>query len=324
MSKYFFAALGCVYSAALLAAQVSDETLVDVDGSQVYLEVAGVDDAAPLVLYLHGGPGNVPFGIVGFREGVGSRLEEEFLVAYLHQRGAGKSPAVPNAQQTIENHVNDVDKVVEFLATKYAKNEVHLVGHSWGGILTGLFAEKHGDRIGKLVFIGTGLNVRSMLRGSLGATLEWANENDQSAAIADLQAIDPSFDTLQHFGILSRWANQARGGVVGSIDVPAFNEANRIDITYPNWTAPQASIASSLLPQMLTVNLDSAIRTFKFPALFIAAENDTIAPVRAMRRDFDNYAGEKKLVVVEDSHHLPFMDQPQRVAAEIISFIHMP
>jgi pimeloyl-ACP methyl ester carboxylesterase len=151
--KHVLVLWGLFYSGWLLAEQVDDQTFVDVGGTEVYVEVAGANEDAPLVLYLHGGPGNAALGIVGFQADVGRRLEQEFLVAYLHQRGAGKSPAVPDSEQTIANHVNDVDKVVEFLTDEYARAKVHLLGHSWGGMLAALYTEAHRDKVDKLVLV---------------------------------------------------------------------------------------------------------------------------------------------------------------------------
>jgi pimeloyl-ACP methyl ester carboxylesterase len=88
------------------------------------------------VLFLHGGPGSVAH-LIRFQSTVGKRLERDFLVAYLHQRGVGKSPPVPVFEQTIANNVKDVDRVIDYLKRTYNQKQVSLVGHSWGGMLAG-------------------------------------------------------------------------------------------------------------------------------------------------------------------------------------------
>ena len=80
--------------------------------TQLYLELRGRADRSPILLYLHGGPGN-PFG-VAFRSCVGSALESRFLVCYLHQRGVLNSPAVPDAGLTVAHHVSDVHNVIRY------------------------------------------------------------------------------------------------------------------------------------------------------------------------------------------------------------------
>ena len=55
--------------------------------------------------------------------------------------------------------------------------------------------------------------MEAVLRDSLAATLEWARSADVPQALADLSAVDSSFPARRDFGLLSRWANQANGGV---------------------------------------------------------------------------------------------------------------
>src|SRR5687768_11631522 len=56
--------------------------------ASLYLEVRGEDRDAPLLLWLHGGPGGAERPL--FRLFAGG-LEAPFVVAYLDQRGAGRS-----------------------------------------------------------------------------------------------------------------------------------------------------------------------------------------------------------------------------------------
>lgn len=319
MHRYIPILLGLLYSCSSLA-QIDDQFLVDVDGTQVHVDVAGRSNA-PLILYLHGGPANVVFGLVGFRAKVGRELEKNFLIAYLHQRGVGLSPDVPVETQTLANHISDVNHVVDFLEQRYAKDIVTVIGHSWGGALAGLFAERHPEKVDKLVFIAAPLNVKRVLRDGLSVTLQWAKDENRSDAVQQLEGVDPSFNTRQDFGTLSRWANQARGGVMRSVDVPAFIREHEIDKNYPNWQTRQATIAPAMIPEMLTIDLENALPSFHQPALFIAGTDDTIVPVESVRRDFDHYGGEKKLVVLEGAQHLSFMEQPGRVARETIAFL---
>jgi hypothetical protein len=48
-----------VQTSVLAAAPVSDRILLDVGGAAVYLGVLGPSKEAPVVLFLHGGPGSV-------------------------------------------------------------------------------------------------------------------------------------------------------------------------------------------------------------------------------------------------------------------------
>jgi pimeloyl-ACP methyl ester carboxylesterase len=304
------------------AAPVRDQVRLEVDaGVEVFLEVAGQDDNAPLLLFLHGGPGSVGLGLVPFQVTVGRQLEQDFLVAYLHQRGAGHSDAVPAAQQTFENLVNDVDQVVEYLLQHYGDERLYVVGHSVGGMLAGLYASEHPEKIGGLVLCSTAMNFKAMLRDSLEVTLEWAKTNEVVDAVEQLGRIDESFDTWRDFGALNQWANQGNGGVTAHFDMEAFLADNRIDEEFPNWRDEQLNAATALYAELKELDLDEEISAFDIPALFVSGEDDTISPINSVRRDYANYGGSKKLVVLEDSHHLPFIDQTDLLAREIRDFL---
>ena len=60
---------------------------------------------------------------------------------------------------------------------------------------------------------------------------------------------------------------------------------------------------------------------FTVPALFVCGNNDAIVPCKGMRRDYEKYGGEKRFVVLDDSHHLPFLDEPETLAQEVSSFL---
>jgi poly(3-hydroxybutyrate) depolymerase len=120
--------------ASSAAGQVADSTVLKSNDAQLYLELRGQAERSPILLYLHGGPGNA-FGLISFRAYVGPQLESRFLVAYLHQRGVASSPAVPDSTQTVANHIADVKNVVAYIRTRFPGRHIYLLGHSWGGTL---------------------------------------------------------------------------------------------------------------------------------------------------------------------------------------------
>ncbi len=99
---------------------VSDKVFVDSGDTKLYVEIRGQKKTVPVVLVLHEGPGNA-VGILAFEAYPGAELEKNYIVAYLHQRGVLRSPAVPAASQTLANHVRDVDSVVEYLKKRFGE-----------------------------------------------------------------------------------------------------------------------------------------------------------------------------------------------------------
>ena len=79
-------------------------------------------------------------------------------------------------RQTMADNVQDVDRVVNYLAHKYKQKRVDIVGHSWGGMLAGSYAVAHPEEIGKLVLMNTALNFERLLEDTYQGDMEWARK----------------------------------------------------------------------------------------------------------------------------------------------------
>lgn len=112
------------------------------------------------VLFLHGGPGFPPHAPAA---GL-SLLEDRFRVHYYHQRGCGlstrpfdrfESPnfmanVVPLIQTLgIQQHVADVERIRRILG----REQLTLVGHSFGGYIATLYAIEFPERVERLVLV---------------------------------------------------------------------------------------------------------------------------------------------------------------------------
>lgn len=307
-------------SSTLLAGSIRDHlTLEAGDGATLYLEVSGASRNLPLVLFLHGGPGAITH-LVMFQSTVGPELESSFLVAYLHQRGTGKSSSVPDSEQTISKNVSDVDRVVDYLTRTYGQKQVSLIGHSWGGMLAGAYVVSHPEKIQRLVLIATAMNFKVLLKDSYEGDLEWARRMGSSEAIRQLTALDGSFSTPDDFGTILGLADQA-GGTAKGFDMDVFAHRLHIDRDFPDWKSRQQQAIGALIPEMLKLNLDSSMAQLHIPVLFVSGALDTIVRERTMRRDYENYHGPRSFVLLKRSHHLPFVDQPDALARALRGFL---
>ena len=293
--------------------------MLDVVGTSVYLEVVGPRKQAPIVLFLHGGPGSVAH-LVMFRSTVGQRLESDFLVAYLHQRGVGKSPPVQEAEQTIANNVKDVDQVIDYLKRTYNQKQVSLIGHSWGGMLAGEYVVAHSEKIEKLVLMSTAMNFRSLLEDDYEGDLKWARSGRNAKSIADLTRLHRPFDTEQSFEVILGWADKA-GGIAKGFDMETFLNSHHINQDFPNWQAQQGDVIGALIPEMLQIDLTNSMTRLQIPTLFVSGALDTIVSKATMRRDYDNYLGPKAFALLKHSHHLPFIDEPDELTRALRTFL---
>ena len=65
---------------------IDQEVFINTDDTQLFAHIRGADSLAPILLYLHGGPGS-PMGVPILKAYAGPELAKHFILVYLHQRG---------------------------------------------------------------------------------------------------------------------------------------------------------------------------------------------------------------------------------------------
>src|SRR5210317_557408 len=71
-----------------LAKSISTIEKINLGGVEQYLIIRGADSTKPMILYLHGGPGSPE---IAFMKETNQDIENDFVMVYWEQRGAGKS-----------------------------------------------------------------------------------------------------------------------------------------------------------------------------------------------------------------------------------------
>ena len=105
------------------------------------IHVRHYGSTGPDVVLLHGGP-----GAPGHMAPIARRMASSCRVVEPFQRGSGARLL------TVETHVDDLYEVMEV----YEIRRGHLIGSSWGAMLTLAFAAAHPSRVASLVLIGCG------------------------------------------------------------------------------------------------------------------------------------------------------------------------
>lgn len=142
------------------AAAIDDAERLDVDGARLFLLTRGDDRSAPVILWLHGGPGGAERPLFRYFNG---ELEEHFVVVYYDQRGAGRSfdPEADPQKLTVARHLTDLDAVVDHLRNELGARKITLVGHSWGAALGLLYAQAHPEKVSAIVAVAPLISTRA-------------------------------------------------------------------------------------------------------------------------------------------------------------------
>lgn len=111
--------------------------MVEIGGIQQALYIRGQNADNPIILWVHGGPGN---SMMPFLHLYQYEWENDFTVVNWDQRNVGKTyfandPAAVLQTMSAERVLQDVHEVTAYLKQQFNKEKIILIGHSWGTVL---------------------------------------------------------------------------------------------------------------------------------------------------------------------------------------------
>lgn len=133
---------------------VQEAMYVRLGGVDQWVQIRGDDWNNPVLLFVHGGPGNAtsPFGAL-FRP-----WERRFTVVIWDQRCAGKTYARSGTQScegmSLATVARDGIELSDFLRRRLHKSKIVLLGHSWGTMVGLRMAHDRPDLFS--AYVGTG------------------------------------------------------------------------------------------------------------------------------------------------------------------------
>lgn len=107
------------------------------NGADLPVIVEGNTNSKVFLILLHGGPGGSAQEFNASTKTFTDALEEDLAMVYYDQRNSGHARGEWEEEKlTIEQHVEDLDKVIDLIHHKYGADiKIFLAGHSWGGFL---------------------------------------------------------------------------------------------------------------------------------------------------------------------------------------------
>lgn len=168
---------------------INESRFITINGCNQFISVKGADQRNnPVLLFLHGGPG--ASATIMFQT-KNKELENDFTVVCWDQRGAGKSfnQHIDKSKLTVLQLIDDAQVLINYLRTRFKKEKVYLIGHSWGSRLGMYLVRMYPELIAG--YIGVGQEVAAY-EGELQSwqySYVQAKKYNNQKAIADLEAM---------------------------------------------------------------------------------------------------------------------------------------
>lgn len=302
------------------AGAVSQLERIALNGAAQAVLTRGRDADAPVVLFLHGGPGaaSMPF----FRRFSGA-LEEDFVVVHWDQRGAGGSCGVREGR-SLAQVISDAEALIGVLRERFGVDRVAVVGQSWGTIPGVLLAQSRPDLL--WAYVGEGQVVDQDEADRLGHRLlsERATLEGDAELIRLLSSMKPPYrevreEAMQRQMLLERGAVMARPG------------ANLAAVAVYGLLAPELRLVDKLRYPLCMASTAQAMHgdyanfvlrergALPIPAAIFAGSLDFATP-SVLAAGLAEQTG-AKLVWFEGVGHVPSLEDPARFQAELRDFL---
>jgi pimeloyl-ACP methyl ester carboxylesterase len=295
---------------------------VRLGGDEQWISIRARDLGAPLLLFLHGGPGSPEIPLTRYFL---TDLEEHFIFVNWDQRGAGKSFAAGTPEKmTIDRFVEDTRELSELLLKRFHREKLYILGHSWGSLLGVLTVTRYPDLFYAYGGIGQYVEGASNEREAHRFALQQARDTGNEEAIGELTAIEgyprPIDAEGRWFTELQtnrRWltrfhavcySEEAFNGLAGVY--LGAQEYSFVDIV--NFVLGDIQSNRLLWPQIFAHDLAREAPRFKVPVYFFLGLHDYITPSTLAARYFTLLqAPEKRLYWFTSSAHCPNYEEPQ-------------
>jgi len=163
MRRYFSTTIGLLLVAMVLlcgGAKASDfatttpiqeAKYVTLGGIEQWITIRGADRANPVLLLIHGGPGDAQSAL----RSTYAVYEKDFTIVQWDQRGAGRTYLKnPNSPPVPERVELDGIELAQYLCAYLTKKKILLLGHSWGSHLGVEMVQRRPELFA--AYVGTG------------------------------------------------------------------------------------------------------------------------------------------------------------------------
>lgn len=300
----------------LLAAalSVNEQSFVKIGGIDQWVTIHGADRNNPVVLFLHGGPGDA---YTPYAESMFSGWEKELTLVQWDQRGAGRTyakngPSIESTM-TVDRMVGDAIEVAEYVTKHLHQKKVILVGGSWGSMLGIEVAHRRPDLL--IAYVGEAQMVgwRRNVAGSYERVLQLARAANDQQSIATLTEIGPPpWDSIRKWPRFRKIQTAYEEKQVTAAPAPIHRSA---DYDSPEERAKDAEaddfsflhfIGMTMSGPETTIDLPSLGTKFSVPVTFIQGEEDLVALPSIAKAYFDSIeAPHKDYYLVRGSGHEP-------------------
>lgn len=289
-----------LFLASCTGPQKDEEGMLAINGTSLYYHAFGKGEP---VIIIHGGPVlDQSYMIDHFKE-----LAKNHRLIFFDQRACGKSTAeVDTSTMTLKNLIDDIDKLRQELGLV----QVHVLGHSWGGMLAAMYAIEYPLKVKSLV-----------LCDAMPPSFRLWNEEEQILAQRT-----SGYDSLLEEQIKSQegFKNQDVKWVDSLMKISfksQFEDTTKLallKIKLPEDYFKRSKIFEHIGPELFAFDLTTQLEKIIVPTLIIYGDQEPSTDISAPV--YKSGIANSRVVVMPNCGHFPFIEQPLRFNLAVEAF----
>jgi len=274
---------------------------LEVQGARLFYKLLG--EGVPVVV-VHGGP-TLDHGYL--LPGM-ERLARQHRLIFYDQRLSGRSDVrVDSSTVSFEGFVADIEGV----RRHFGLERMHLLGHSWGGLLAQLYATKHPERLESLI----------LLNPMAPAYELWQREE---ALLA--QRLTARDSQLRSDILSSEAFRQGKARAYEQLMRLSFRHqlyrpelADSLLLRLPNDIRQRSMRFQPMARDLNGFDLRGDLGKVQCPVLIVFGDHEPAIDIAA--RAFNQALPQAKVVVMKNCGHFPFLEKPAALEELVSGFI---
>ena len=282
-----------------MRAKIRDtEIYFDIEGAGLVVDGPRLR-SQPVVFLIHGGPGA---DHTSYRPTF-SALSNKMQLVYFDHRGQGRSARGPKETYTLENNVEDMEALRQYLGL----DKIVVLGSSYGGMVALSYAVRYSQNVSHLIVIATVADSRFLTR----AQEILAKRGTEAQKEIAQRLWDGTFENEDQLREYFR------------VMMPMYS------LTYDPNSRQEASNLTILSPDAINVAFGGFLRSYNVlselhkitsPTLVIGGRHDWICPPE-FSQEIAKEIPNADLRIFENSGHLIRVDEPEALRDVIAGFL---
>ncbi|MEQ1584400.1 MAG: alpha/beta hydrolase [Cyclobacteriaceae bacterium] len=274
-------------------AGINNSEAVEIGGIKQWIKFQGVDDQAPVLLFLHGGPGN---SVISYADRFTKELQKHFIVVLWDQRESGQTAVLNKSPDalSVSIFVSDAIEVIKFLCARFRQEKIYLVGHSWGGYLGLRVVAERPELLKGYFAVSPMINQLESERLSLKVLQEKAAKENNQKELSELSQVEVPFKNGVQLYYHRKWLSKLMNSTT-----PIREKVDQWSVTW-----------LTLFNEASQTNFFEFAPALKCPVYFLIGSNDYQTHFKLAESYYQQVVcQEKKLSWFKHSAHNPHLTE---------------